>query len=249
MEAKDELDRAKLQLGSLENQRRTLVTVTDRTVTAAKLRDATAAVASAQHRLSLGTIRSPVAGTVYQFDLKVGSYLQPGDLVALVGNLDQVKVRVYVDEPDLGRISQGLPVSITWDARPGEKWWGRVEKLPTEVTALGTRTVGEVTTTVDNPNHDLLPGVSVNALIISKVESNALSIPKGALRTVDGASGVYRLTGNTITWTPIKPGISDVNNVQVLSGLANGDRIADRVVEPTDAEIKSGMRVKVSKTN
>jgi len=246
LEAKDELDRAKLQLSSLENQRRTLVTATDRTVAAAKLRDASAAVLSAQHRLSLGTIRSPVAGTVYQFDLKVGSYLQPGDLVALVGNLDLVKVTVYVDEPDLGRVSQGLPVIITWDARPGQRWSGRVEKLPTEVTALGTRTVGEVTTTVNNPNHDLLPGVSVNALIVSKVESDALSIPKGALRTVDGASGVYKLTGTTIAWTPVKAGISDVNNVQILSGLARGDRVADRVVQPTDAEIKNGMRVKIA---
>ena len=121
-----------------------------------------------------------------------------------------------------------------------------MEKLPTQVTALGTRTVGEVTTTVDNPNHDLLPGVSVNALITSKVESNALSIPKGALRTVNAVTGAYKLTGNVITWTPIKPGISDVNNVQVLSGLTDGDRVADRVVEPSDAEIKNGMRVRAA---
>ena len=119
LDAKDEVDRAKLQLAFLENQRRTLVTSSDRTVAAAKLRDARAAVLSAQHRLSLGTIRSPIAGTVYQFDLKVGSYLQPGELVALVGNLDQVKVTVYVDEPDLGRISQGLLVQ----ARNGGGEW------------------------------------------------------------------------------------------------------------------------------
>ncbi len=246
LDAKDELERAKLQLASLEDQRRTLVTASDRSVAEAKLRDAQSAALSAQHRLALGIVRAPTAGTVYQFDLKVGSYLQPGDLVALVGNLDQVKVTVYVDEPDLGRVSEGMPVSITWDARPGQRWWGRVEKLPTEVTALGTRTVGEVSTTVSNPDHDLLPGVSVNALIISKVEADALSIPKGALRTIGGVNGVFKLTQKTITWTPIKAGISDVNNVQIISGLASGDRVADRVVEPSDAEIKSGIRVKVA---
>ena len=142
----------------MENQKRTLVTNTDKTVAEAKLHDAQSAVALTRHRLALGTVAAPIAGTIYQFDLKLGAYLQPGDLVGLIGNLDQVKVTVYVDEPDLGRVGLNMPVSITWDARPGQKWHGRVNKLPTEVIALGTRTVGEVTTVVDNPGHDLLSG-------------------------------------------------------------------------------------------
>jgi HlyD family secretion protein len=243
-DAKDALDRAKQQLAAFEDQRRTLVTASDKTVAQARVRDAQAAVAAAQHRVALGDVRAPMAGTVYQFDLKVGTYLEPGKLVALVGNLDQVKVTVYVDEPDLGRLALKLPVVITWDARPGQKWRGEVDKLPTEVIALGTRTVGEVTTVVNNPNHDLLPGVTVNATIISKVVDNALSIPKAALRNLRGVSGVYLLKGSSLAWTPIQAGISDVNNVQVLSGLKQGDKVADRVVEPSDAEIKDGMRVR-----
>ncbi|MGA8028851.1 MAG: efflux RND transporter periplasmic adaptor subunit [Bryobacteraceae bacterium] len=243
-EAKDTLDRAKLQLAALEDQRKTLVTASDRSVAQAKLRDAEAAVALSRHKAALGDVRAPISGTVYQFDLKVGAYLQPGDLVALIGKLDEVKVIVYVDEPDLGRIALNLPVSITWEARPGQKWWGRVDKLPTQVIALGTRTVGEVSTIVNNPNHDLLPGVTVNATIISNVVKNALGIPKAALRTVRGGAGVYKLEGKTIVWTPVKTGISDINDVQIVSGLTAGDHVADRVVEPIDAEIKNGMRVR-----
>jgi HlyD family secretion protein len=145
-EAKDALDRAKLELASLQNQRRTQVTSADRVVAEAKLRDAQAALAFAQHRVAWGDIKAPIAGTVYQFDLKVGAYLQPGNQVALIGKLDRVKVTVYVDEPDLGRVGVQMPVRITWDARPGQEWWGRVDRLPTEVVAQGTRTVGEVTT-------------------------------------------------------------------------------------------------------
>lgn len=243
-DAKDALERAKQQLAAFQDQRRTLVTTSDKTVAQARVRDAQAGVASAQRRVALGSISSPIAGTVYQFDLKVGAYLQPGDQVALVGNIDQVKVTVYVDEPDLGRVGEKMPVMITWDARPGQKWWGEVDKLPTQVVALGTRTVGEVTTVVNNPNHDLLPGVTVNATIISKVVNDALSIPKAALRNIRGTSGVYKLNGSSLAWTPIRTGISDVNNVQVLTGLQGGDKVADRVVEPSDAEIKDGLRVK-----
>jgi multidrug efflux pump subunit AcrA (membrane-fusion protein) len=118
--------------------------------------------------------------------------------------------------------------------------------MPTEVVALGTRTVGEVTTMVDNPNHDLLPGVTVNAIIVSKVQQDAVSIPKGALHSMDGRSGVFKLAGDKLQWTPVAAGISDVNNVEITSGLDLGDKVADRVVSPPDAEIKDGMRVSVS---
>jgi len=245
-DAKDALDRAKLQLAGLQNQRRTLVTASDKSVAQARLHDAQAEVSLAQHRVGLGNIKTPISGTLYQFDLKLGAYLQPGDIVGLIGNLEQVKVTVYVDEPDLGRVSVGMPVSITWDARPGQRWFGHVEKLPTEVTALGTRTVGEVTTIVDNPNHDLLPGVTVNAIVTSKVVSDALAIPKAALRVIQSANGVYKLSGDHLVWTPVKPGVSDINNVQILEGLQQGEKVADRVVEPSDAEITNGMRVKAS---
>jgi HlyD family secretion protein len=243
-DAKDALDRARLQLAAYEDQRRTLVSAGDKAVAQAKLHDAQSAVSLAQHRLSLGDVRAPMGGTVYQFDLKVGAYLQIGDLVALVGNLDQMKVIVYVDEPDLGRVALGMPVNITWDALAGQTWRGRVDKLPTEVISLGTRTVGEVTTIVENPNHDLLPGVTVNATIISRVVKDALGIPKAALRTIAGSNGVYRLNGASLAWTPVKAGVSDINNVQILSGLEPGSKVADRVIEPTDAELKNGMRVR-----
>jgi HlyD family secretion protein len=243
-EAKDAVERAKLQLSGLEDQRRTLVTDSDKSVAQARLHDAQAEVSLAQHRIGLGTIKTPISGTLYQFDLKLGAYLQPGDIVGLIGNLDQVKVTVYVDEPDLGRVAEGMPVTITWDARPGQKWFGHVNKLPTEVTALGTRTVGEVTTIVDNPNHDLIPGVTVNATIISKVIPDALAIPKAALRVIQGVNGVYKLQGDHLVWTPVKPGASDINNVQILEGLRDGGKVADRIVEPSDAEIRNGMRVR-----
>ncbi|MGI8960505.1 MAG: efflux RND transporter periplasmic adaptor subunit [Bryobacteraceae bacterium] len=239
-DAKDALDRAKLQLQSLEHQRTTQVTASDRVVAQAKLRDAQAAVTLAQHRVALSDVRAPIEGTVYQFDIKVGAYMQPGDLVALVGKLDRVKVIVYVDEPDLGRVAVNMPVKITWDARPGREWWGRVDRLPTQVVAQGTRTVGEVTTIVENPNHDLLPGVTVNATVVSAVVENALAMPKAALRTLRGVSGVYRLSGKTVVWVPVKTGVSDVNNVQILSGLRLGDRVTQ---QSGDIEIRSDMRV------
>jgi HlyD family secretion protein len=243
-QAKDSLEAANNQLAAAESQRRTLVTSNDKTLAQAKLGDARAAVGLAQHRLQLESVAAPMSGTVYKFDLKVGSYLEPGGLVAEVGNIDKMKATVYVDEPDLGRVAVGMTVAITWNGRPGCTWWGKVDRMPTEVVALQSRTVGEVTTIIDNPNHDLLPGVSVNATIIAKTAKDTVAIPKAALHTLNGQSGVYKLTGDTIRWTPVTTGVGDINYVQVLSGVGAGDRVEDRVMEPSDAEIRNGMRVK-----
>ncbi len=242
----DALTRAKLNLEAFQNQKRTAVTASDRTVAAAQLHEAQQAVALAQHRIDLGEIHALTSGTVYKFDLKLGAYLEPGTEVAEIGDLDKVKVIVYVDEPDLGRVGLNMPVEITSQSRPGMKWMGRVDKLPTEVVPRNARVVGEVSTIIDNPNHDLLPGVSVDATIISAVVRNALAIPKIALRRIGTQDGVYRVQGDTLHWVPVRIGISNINSVQIVSGLQAGDKVVDRVVEPTDADLHSGMHVKVS---
>ncbi len=241
----DTLARAKLNLEALENQKRTAVTASDRSVAAAQLREAREAVALARHRVNLVEIHAPAAGTIYKFDLKLGTYLEPGSLVANIGDLDKVKVTVYVDEPDLGRVGLNMPVEITSQSRPGKKWVGRVDKLPTEVVSQQTRMVGEVSTLIDNPDHDLLPGVSVDATIISQVVKDALVVPKIALRREGTQDGVYRVVKNTLRWTPVKLGVSNINSVQIVSGLQAGDQVVDRLVNPSDAELKNGMAVKV----
>ena len=100
---------------------------------------------------------APIAGIVYDFDLKPGAYLNAGDVVASIGVLDQVRVKVYVDEPDLGQVAIGMPVAITWDAKRGQEWKGRVDKTPSEIVPLGSRQVGEVVCIIQNPGDKLLP--------------------------------------------------------------------------------------------
>jgi len=83
--------------------------------------------------------------------------------------------------------------------------------------------------------------VTVNATVISAVEKNVVAMPKQALNRLRGQEGVYKLSGDRLIWTPVKTGVSDINNVQILSGL----RPSDRVALPGDTELKSGMAVRV----
>ena len=135
--AREAVQRAELQIQSYERRRSALVTVSDRTIADARIRDAQALADAARRRIELSEIRSPMSGTLYQFDIRQGAYLNPGDLVGSVGRLDQLRVVVYVDEPDLGRVAKGMPVTITWDALTGRQWKGTVQKLPTQIVPWG----------------------------------------------------------------------------------------------------------------
>ncbi len=237
--SKERVERAQLQLQSLDQRRAALVSQPDRSAADARLREAQAAVSAAREKISMTVVRAPVAGTVYQFDIKPGAYLNPGDLVANIGKLETVRVVVYVDEPDLGRVEVGMPVTITWDAIPGRQWTGAVERKPTQVIALGTRQVGEVGCVIGNPDLDLLPGTNVNAEIRSKVVDQALTIPNAALRRDGGKTGVFGLEDGRIRWREVKLGVASVVRSQVLSGLQAGDSVS----LPTDRALKDGMPV------
>jgi HlyD family secretion protein len=240
--ARDRVQRAQIEIKGLEEKRAALVSKPQISAAQGRLQEAEAALAAARQRIALAAIHAPIAGIVYQLgennDLHQGSYVNPGDLIANIGDLDRVRVHVYVDEPDLGRVAVGMPVTITWDALPGREWKGAVERTPTSVITLGSRQVGEVTCAIDNPDHDLLPGTNVNAEIRSKVAENVLTIPKGAIRRENGETGVYLLEDGHVHWRKVTIGITSVARAEV-NGLKEGDSVA----LPSERTLKDGLAV------
>jgi HlyD family secretion protein len=230
-----------VQIQGMETRRAAIVGRGDLDSAQARLREAEANLALAQTHAGQGTITTPMGGTVYDLPVRRGAYLNPGDAVGSVGKLDPVRVRVYVDEPELGRVEPGESVRITWDALAGREWSGTVEHKPTEVVALGSRQVGEVLCTIANPTRDLTPGTNVNAFILTKKVQNALSIPKTTVRR-DHGTGVYLLQGNTVKWRAVTTGVSDAVRIEILSGLSDGDVVA----EPGEVAVTDGMVVRVA---
>jgi HlyD family secretion protein len=237
--AKEKVDRAQLQIRSLEEKKAALVAAPDRASAQARLQDAEAALRLADDHIRQSVVRAPIDGFVYQFDLKPGAFLNAGDSVALIGRLERVHVNVYVDEQDLGRVAKGMAVAITWDALPGRVWMGAVDKTPVQIVPLGSRQVGEVTCLIENPNRDLLPGANVNAEIKTDSVENALTIPKEALRREGSRTGVYLLEGDRVVWRDVKMGVNNTTRTQV-EGLQDGDAVALL----TDKPLKSGMTVR-----
>jgi HlyD family secretion protein len=238
--ARNKTEQIQLEIDGLEKKRGRLVAQTDIAGAKARLQDAEGALNLARQRAAQGVIKAPLSGEVYGLAVRAGAYVNPGDLVANIGRLDRLRVRVYVDEPELGRVAEGQPVTIAWQALPGKQWSGTVERMPTAIESLGSRQVGQVVCTIENPGRELIPGVNVDATIRTAVVDNALLIPKEALRHDTGGDYVFALKSDgTIERRPVKTGNSSVTQIQIVDGLPEGDAVA----LPSDTPLKAGDRV------
>jgi len=237
--AADKVRQTEAEIAGLEKRRTALVGRTDVEAAHARLADAEAALTLARSRAGSSVIRSPIAGEIYTLAAHPGDYLNIGDPIANVGRLDRVRVRVYVDEPLLGRVAAGQPVTITWEALPGKQWQGTVEHMPASIETLGSRQVGEVVCTIENPGRELIPGTNVDAAIRTAVAENALVMPKEALRHDASGDFVFVLKGDTVGRRTVKTGISTVNQLQVLDGLSASEAVA----LPSDVPLAPGTRV------
>src|SRR6266436_1766600 len=125
--AKVDADRASLQVQQAQNE-----------------------VASLEDKVSDGRITAPADGTLYSLPVRANDYVKLGDLLAEMADLHHVRVRAFIDEPELGALEPGEPVRITWDALPSRSWQGKTEVIPKQVVARNTRSVGELLCAVNN---------------------------------------------------------------------------------------------------
>ena len=237
--ARQKVKQSETEIQGLEQRRTALVGKADVAAARARLQDAQAAYDLARDRAAQSVVRAPMAGVIYGLAVRTGGYVNPGDLLANIGKLDRLRVRVYVDEPELGRVAEGEPVTITWQALPGKQWNGSVERKPTSIQPLGTRQVGEVICWIDNPGHELIPGTNVDAVIRTAVVDQALVIPKETLRHDAQGDYVFLLKGDAVERRPVTTGVASISEVQITGGLAEGDQVA----LPSDIPLQPGDRV------
>ncbi|MBI4460790.1 MAG: efflux RND transporter periplasmic adaptor subunit [Acidobacteria bacterium] len=198
-----------------------------------------------ESRLQAMVVVSPLEGVVYFRPVRVGDYVRSGDLLASVGKLDRMRVRVYVDEPDLGRVFRGQAVLVRRDGLPGREWLGEVERLPSEIRTLDSRRVGEVLCTLDNPQAELLPNMTLDAEIITESKQGALTLPRGALFGTGASRYVYLLRDGVLVQRLVQTGLLNPASVEIREGLQEGDQVALSSEEP----LREGMRVRSDAEN
>ncbi len=188
--------------------------------------EAQTAYQAATEILAKSNVRAPFDGVVYSIPVRAGNYVGPGDLLLQAADLSKVRVRAFVDEPDLGRLAPGQRIEVSWDALPGRIWQGKLLSVPASIKLLGSRNVGEISTDLTNADYKLLPNINVTVQIITAEHNNVLTMPREALRVDDGTSYVYRIASDELHRQPVKTGISNLTQVEIAQGLSDNDVVA-----------------------
>jgi len=192
----------------------------------ASLEDAQAALQAAQQGLNQAVVHAPFSGTVYSLPVTRTEYVQQGERLLSMADLNKLQVLAYFDEPEIGNLALGQPATIVWDARPDQKWHGRVLRLPSTIITYGTRNVGEVLVSVEDADGALLPDTNVRVTIGTANESNVLMVPRDALHIEQGASYVYQVENGSLHRVAVTVGKLNLVSVQIISGLKAGDTVA-----------------------
>lgn len=225
-EAENRLKRAQAEVNLLEQKQKGRYSRPEVSRAQAQAAEGKATLDAAQALLHGANVRAERDGVVYSLPVREGQYVNPGDLLAQVADFSKVQLRAFVDEPEIGRLAQGQKVTVTWDALPGRSWEGTLTRVPTTVTVRGTRTVGELTCEVANPDLKLLPNVNVSVVVITARHENALTIPREAVREEDGKRYVFEIVDGELKRREVETSVFNLTRIEITRGLKEQAQVA-----------------------
>jgi len=225
-EAENALARADAQLTFLRQKQTKRYSKAELARVEAQRAEAQATYDAAQDVLAKSNVRAPFVGIVYSLPAKQGGFVAAGDLLLQVADLRKVRVRAFVDEPDVGRLAPGNPIEITWDAVPGRVWRATVTAIPSTVKLRGSRNVGETTSIVDNKDLKLLPNINVGVTIVTAEHDNVLVVPREAVRMDDAKPYVLQVAGHELKRRDVETSLSNLTQVEITRGLSAKDLVA-----------------------
>ncbi len=212
------------------------------------LRSAKVSLRQKEDALADYSVRAPFAGTLASVEVQKGDTLNTNAAVATLIT-DQKIAEISLNEVDAAKVSMGDKVTLTFDAIEDLTLTGEV----VEVDLIGAVSQGVVTYTVkigfDTQDDRIKPGMTVNAAIQTDMRVDVLSVPASAVKTQNGSSyvqvfdpplensiGSQGVASDRIPQsTPVEVGLSDDANIEILSGLTEGQQIVTTTRSSTAA--------------
>ena len=137
-------------------------------------------------------VRAPGDGVIIQKNVEVGTVISSatrevggGTILLQMANLDTVQVRSLVDETDIGKISEGLDVTILVDAFPNRPFGGNVLRIEPQATVAQNVTMFPVLIRIPNSDGLLRPGMNAEVEVHVGAKYGVAAVPNAALR-IDG---------------------------------------------------------------
>ena len=242
-QAEEALQRAQADTTLLEQKKKDRYSQPEVAKVQAQGAQAQAAYQAAEDALGKSSVHAPFDGIVYTLPVKQGAYVQPGDLLLQVGDLSKMLIRSFVDEPEIGRLTTGQTIEVTWDALPGRIWNGAVSTIPSTVKLRGSRNVGEVTCSVDNHDLRLLPNVNVSVIVITAERTGVLTLLREAVHMDDTKPYVFQVVDGELKRRDVEVSLQNLTQVEITAGLPEHSQVALSSID--SKPLTDGAHVKV----
>lgn len=176
---------------------------------------------------------APIAGTITSLNATVGQAVGTSPLVT-IATLDQLRLRVYIEETDLSMLAVGQPIRVTFDAYPEQIINGELLSIEPALQTVDGTAVVVAWASIERPEGiTLLSGMAAEVEIIAGESLGTLLVPVQALRELGPNSyAVFTLLPDgQLRLTPVTVGLKDFANAEILSGLQAGDIVSTGTIE------------------
>ncbi len=179
---------------------------------------------AAREELNRTTVFAPIDGILNKLTVEVGEYASPGDSVAEIVNINPVKVTADVPERDVHYLELGESAQIFLFSPDRPEVTGPITYI-SELADAGTRTT-RIEVTVPNPDYRLRSGQIVKVRLTRQVLNDVILIPLDSVIPLENGHEVYVVDSqNQAQRRNVRLGFIRGRSVQVLDGLADGDRL------------------------
>ena len=185
-------------------------------------------------------IRSTITGLILDIPVKVGNSviqantLNDGTTVATIANMSDLIFEGQVDETEVGSLYEGMPLTITIGALRDYTFDASLEYISPKAGESNGANQFKVKAAVKvDSEHTIRSGYSANAQIELEKKQDILSVPESALEFIKEDAYVYiRQTDGTFKQTKVNTGLSDGVNIEIKSGVHEGDVVrGPRIIE------------------
>jgi HlyD family secretion protein len=190
-------------------------------------------------------ITAALDGTVLAVSAAVNQPAVAQVPLAIVGDLEHLVVVAEVNEVDAGKLAQGQTVKISGATLGDREFGGKVISVSpiaqAQPSLQGNQTTVQAKVQLDQSDPALKPGFSVSLTVITSSKPNVLQMPQEAVFTQDKLKYVYIVNQGTLSQKQVTTGITGDINVEILSGINEGDQV---VLNPSK-NLREGLKVRV----
>ncbi len=184
-----------------------------------------------------GFPHSPISGMVNYLHVDEGEFVNRGQAMVDLVNVDKIKIHVNVPELDVRYLKKGQEVMVGIDAFPDRRMRGKVDFVSFKADPA-TKTF-RVRVLIENPNHDIRPGMIARVIFLRRMIPDALSAPLFAILDKGGERLLFVEKDGIAHARTVSIGVIEGDRVQITDGLRPGDRL----IVTGQRDVEEGMKV------